>query len=305
MAKAAKKDPALTPEEKLVQALVPESEQPYRIPENWRWTRIDDLIEILNGFAFKSEKYVDSGIRIIRIANVQDGYIEDEKPVFYPINSLNEIKKYILKDKDLLISLTGNVGRVAFMEASFLPAALNQRVGCLRLRDKSPLSIKFLFYYFLRREFQERCMENSKGSAQLNMSTEWLYPMDKETGWTSDNYGPLWIPKKGETITLTLDNLPFYSRPIQAYENNTLDVRDGKIFINGQETAEYTFKMDYYWMMGDNRHNSADSRSWGFVPEDHIVGKPVFIWLSLDPDRGWLNGKIRWNRLFTFVDKYK
>ena len=137
------------------------------------------------------------------------------------------------------------------------------------------------------------------------MSTDWLYPLDKETGWTTDNYGPIWIPKKGEKITLTLENLPFYTRPIQAYEGNTLDVRDGKIFINGQEASEYTFKMDYYWLMGDNRHNSADSRSWGFVPEDHIVGKPIFIWLSLDPDRGWLSGKIRWNRLFTFVDKYK
>ena len=136
-------------------------------------------------------------------------------------------------------------------------------------------------------------------------SNDWLYPQDKNTGWTTDNYGPLWIPKKGETITLSLDNLPFYARPIHAYEGNDLAVRNGKIFINGKETTEYTFKMDYYWMMGDNRHNSADSRFWGFVPEDHIVGKPIFIWLSLDPDRGWLNGKIRWNRLFTFVDKYK
>ena len=136
-------------------------------------------------------------------------------------------------------------------------------------------------------------------------SNDWLYPQDKNTGWTTDNYGPLWIPKKGETITLSLDNLPFYARPIHAYEGNDLTVRNGKIFINGKETTEYTFKMDYYWMMGDNRHNSADSRFWGFVPEDHIVGKPIFIWLSLDPDRGWLNGKIRWNRLFTFVDKYK
>ena len=78
-----------------------------------------------------------------------------------------------------------------------------------------------------------------------------------------------------------------------------------KIYINGKETDEYTFKMDYYWMMGDNRHNSADSRFWGFVPEDHVVGKPIFIWLSLDNDRGWLAGKIRWNRLFTFVDNIK
>lgn len=132
-----------------------------------------------------------------------------------------------------------------------------------------------------------------------------LYPVNKVTGWTLDNYGPIWIPKKGETIDLTLDNLPMYERPIHAYEGNSIDVKDGKIYINGQETTRYTFKMDYYWMMGDNRHNSADSRFWGFVPEDHIVGKPIFIWLSLDQDRDWLDGKVRWSRLFKFVDTIK
>lgn len=132
-----------------------------------------------------------------------------------------------------------------------------------------------------------------------------LYPLNKLTGWTVDNYGPIWIPKKGETIELSLDNLPLYERPIHAYEGNALEVKDGKIFINGEETTHYTFKMDYYWMMGDNRHNSADSRFWGFVPEDHIVGKPIFIWLSLDQDRGWFDGKIRWKRLFKFVDSIK
>ena len=132
-----------------------------------------------------------------------------------------------------------------------------------------------------------------------------LYPINKQTGWTTDNYGPVWIPKKGESIRLTLDNLPIYERPIRNYEGNSLAVKDGKIYINGKEATEYTFKMDYYWMMGDNRHNSADSRFWGFVPEDHIVGKPVFIWLSLDQDRGWLDGRIRWNRLFRFVDSIK
>lgn len=132
-----------------------------------------------------------------------------------------------------------------------------------------------------------------------------LYPLNKLTGWTVDNYGPIWIPKKGETIELSLDNLPLYERPIHAYEGNALEVKDGKIFINGEETTHYTFKMDYYWMMGDNRHNSADSRFWGFVPEDHVVGKPIFIWLSLDQDRGWFDGKIRWSRLFKFVDSIK
>ncbi len=131
-----------------------------------------------------------------------------------------------------------------------------------------------------------------------------LYPQNGNMHWTRDNYGPLWIPKKGETINLTLDNLPIYERPIRAYEGNELQVRDGKIYINGKEAKSYTFKMDYYWMMGDNRHNSADSRYWGFVPEDHIVGKPIFIWWSSDPDRSGFSG-IRWNRIGSIVDNIK
>ncbi len=139
----------------------------------------------------------------------------------------------------------------------------------------------------------------------VNVETRGIYPLNGHTGWTVDNYGPVWIPKRGDSIALTLENLPLYERPITAYEGNTLDVKNGKIFINGVESTSYTFKMDYYWMMGDNRHNSADSRCWGFVPEDHIVGKPILIWLSLDKDRGWFDGKIRWERLFRFVDSYK
>ena len=127
------------------------------------------------------------------------------------------------------------------------------------------------------------------------------YPVGYHTGWSRDNYGPLWIPKKGATIELTAENLALYERCIVNYEHNTLEQRDGQIYINGQSATSYTFQYDYYWMMGDNRHNSADSRSWGFVPEDHIVGKPIMIWLSLDKDRGWLDGKIRWERLFRWV----
>ena len=131
-----------------------------------------------------------------------------------------------------------------------------------------------------------------------------IYPQNGNFHWTRDNYGPIWIPKKGESVKLTLENLPIYERCIRAYEGNDLQVRDGKIYINGQEAHSYTFKLDYYWMMGDNRHNSADSRYWGFVPEDHIVGKPIFIWWSSDPDHSGLNG-VRWSRLFKFVDNIK
>ena len=131
-----------------------------------------------------------------------------------------------------------------------------------------------------------------------------IYPLNGNKHWTRDNYGPVWIPKKGEKIALTMDNIAIYERPIKVYEDNDLEIKDGKIFINGQESKEYTFKMDYYWMMGDNRHNSADSRYWGFVPEDHVVGKPIFIWWSSDPDRHGISG-IRWSRLGRIVDNIK
>jgi len=132
------------------------------------------------------------------------------------------------------------------------------------------------------------------------------YPLDYQQGWTRDTFGPLWIPKKGSTITFDTDadyKVAAYERCIKNYEGNDFNYRDGKVYINGQETNSYTFTMDYYFMMGDNRHNSADSRVWGFVPEDHVVGQPLLIWLSLEKDKTWLNGKIRWNRLFRSAKK--
>jgi signal peptidase I len=130
-----------------------------------------------------------------------------------------------------------------------------------------------------------------------------LYPQNLHKHWSTENYGPIWIPKKGATIALNAETLPIYERCIRAYEGNDLEVKGEEIYINGEKADSYTFNMDYYWMMGDNRHNSADSRYWGFVPEDHVVGKPILVWLSLDKDRGWFDGKIRWNRLFKWVHK--
>ena len=133
---------------------------------------IEELCEILNGYAFKSDNYVEEGVRIIRIANVQKGYIEDTTPVFCQYDNL-ELEKYMLMENDLLISLTGNVGRVALLTKEFLPAALNQRVACLRLKNKEVLK-KYLFYCLSANGFEEKCIRSAKGVAQKNMSTEWL-----------------------------------------------------------------------------------------------------------------------------------
>lgn len=128
----------------------------------------------------------------------------------------------------------------------------------------------------------------------------YTFPHDPHYPWNEDNFGPLYIPKKGVKINLTLDNLPLYKRIINVYEKNDLQVRDSIIYINGEKATTYTFQMDYYFMMGDNRHDSADSRFWGFVPEDHIVGKPKFIWLSLAKDKKFLS-RIRLKRMFMGV----
>ena len=127
-----------------------------------------------------------------------------------------------------------------------------------------------------------------------------IFPFSPDYKWTRDNFGPIWIPQKGVTVQLTMENLPLYERIITSYEGNDLQLKDGRIYINSEEAQSYTFQQDYYFMMGDNRHNSLDSRYWGFVPEDHIVGKPAMIWLSIDGNKKFPKN-IRWRRFFKFV----
>jgi signal peptidase I len=128
--------------------------------------------------------------------------------------------------------------------------------------------------------------------------TQSLFPFDTlNYKWSNDNYGPITIPAKGATVTLTMQNINLYSRVIGIYENNKFEIKNNEFLINGSKATTYTFRQNYYWAMGDNRHNSQDSRAWGYVPEDHIVGKPLFIWFSSGP-----NG-IRWNRIFTSANK--
>ena len=134
--------------------------------------KLSDISKLINGYAFKSDKYVSSGVRVIRIANVQDGFISDEQPCFYPIDCLSYLGEAILQENDLLMSLTGNVGRVALLEKEMLPAGLNQRVECIRPNNE--ISKEYLYYFFKSNKFKLEAIKNSTGIAQLNMSTKWL-----------------------------------------------------------------------------------------------------------------------------------
>lgn len=127
-----------------------------------------------------------------------------------------------------------------------------------------------------------------------------VFPNVSSLNWNKDNFGPIYIPEKDKTVALNLETLPFYKQIIVEYEKNKLEVKGNEILINGQTVTDYTFQQDYYWLMGDNRHNSEDSRYWGFVPFDHVVGKPVLIWMSWNTNGKGLS-KIRWERLFTTV----
>ncbi len=137
-------------------------------------------------------------------------------------------------------------------------------------------------------------------SIDPNSVNNQIFPFDRRYMWTEDNFGPVKIPKKGDVVEINPDNLPLYHRIISAYEKNKLEIINDSIYINGKFRKKYKFQMDYYFMMGDNRHNSNDSRYWGFVPENHMIGKAVFIWLSLDKNKNWF-GNIRWNKMFKFI----
>ncbi|HIC32189.1 MAG TPA: signal peptidase I [Flavobacteriaceae bacterium] len=232
-----------------------------------------------------SQEFLDQyGItEYTRVFQLKKSIFENEKIQQYI--KANGINLTVVSDDGEMIAFKGNVSQEMYdkLKVGFSDKALN-----INLTEDLAAKIK---------------SNPNVISLKKDLSTQPendIFPRSPEYNWNKDEFGPIYIPEAGKTVNLNLDVLPLYKRIITAYEGNTIDVKGNQILINGEVANTYTFKQDYYWMMGDNRHNSQDARMWGYVPFDHVVGKPVFVWMSWDSNGKGLD-KIRWNRLFTTV----
>lgn len=252
--------------------------------------RLGDICEVLNGFAFRSEQYVDKGFRIIRISNVQKGYIEDSTPVFYSLDS-EEAKKYALKENDLLISLTGNVGRVGILSNELLPATLNQRVACIRIKNESQLTKSYLFNFLNSDSFETRCIVSAKGVAQKNMSTEWLKDYEiplpsldeqRRIAATLDKVSDLIAKRRAQLDKL---NLLVKARFVEMFGDFKLNTKKWPIvsfdeiaMIDGNMTTDYEKYANYPHIGIDSIEKETGAlKGYRTVAEDGVIsGKYVF-----------------------------
>lgn len=240
-----------------------------------------DSLRIINGEVFINGKKQKN------IAGLQYNYFVETKEIIS--EKLFEDLNVSLDDRFLI-----NKNREAYQKLADMGYKMDD-MGRMNYIYRLPLTNEA----FARMKKSSNLISIQKEPSGL-FGDDKTFPLNMNTGWTRDNFGTLWIPKKGATTAISAANIPLYEHIIRNIEHNKLEVKDSVVYINDKPANSYTFKMDYYWMMGDNRHNSADSRYWGFVPEDHIVGKPIFVWLSIDKDKPSFSS-VRWNRVFKMV----
>ncbi|MDC1324321.1 S26 family signal peptidase, partial [Polaribacter sp.] len=273
-----------------------------------------DTLEIRDGFVyingkknslperaklqFKHTVYSEKGISTEKILRYTGKEFESKFIVDFKTNEeFNEMGKYISARK----ALKGNKFKVSTYDFKKV-LAVAKKYGSTISEIKTQKRVVNLTL-----EIARKLRKDSEVDSVVQIVHEIdpaIFPQIDSNEWSQDNMGPIYVPKKGVTITINDENLPYYKQIIELYENNNLVTNNGIIYINGVKADTYTFQQDYYWLMGDNRHNSLDSRYWGFVPFDHVLGKPVMVWFSWDADAPTFMAKlksIRWNRMFTTV----
>ncbi len=244
---------------------------------------------VYNQKGVSTSKFSSSGIKMqrkFRIKDITQQKFDQIRPYITRLVDNNPNNFTIITDFEGIPYGVRSSGRIVMTEIT------EKEMDVFLTEQEAEILKKSKLVDSIKRNFNETKSYNTQ-----------FFPNDIKYNWNEDNFGPIVIPKKGEKIKLNTINLPIYKKLIRDYEKNSLNLTNGSIFINNIKTDEYIFKQNYYWMMGDNRYKSEDSRSWGFVPEDHIVGKPVFIWMSIEGiNDGFKNWKIRWNRVFTTVN---
>ena len=228
--------------------------------------------------------------------SVEDQFKEDQSTGSKLI-ILNEEQASNLRNMDNSVIAEPTMDYIVTIPNDYRPQILFDKYGIDNANFRGQINQGKLYLSLTDEQANKLRVDSMLSVKQTEINQERLFPHDPKNfpGWTIDNFGPIYIPKAGTTVKISPANISLYERVINVYEENDLEVKGGKVYINGQPASEYTFKMDYYWMMGDNRHNSEDSRVWGFVPMDHVVGRPLFIWFALR--EGTLSKGINWSRI--------
>ena len=274
-----------------------------------------DSLEIKNGVVYLNGKenklperakplftfkiFSKDGVSSSKLKNLEiDGFIRRFIIKNLSQESYNNLKNYILS-----ISNTNDNEYLIYTNDKGIPIKKVRELG-IDIREiidnEKELSLTYNDANKIRNSNEFDTIFRS--TEKTNYTNSVFFPGNERFNWNNDKLGPIYIPKRGEKIKLSIGDLPLYKKIIRDYENNEVEIVDNNIYINGEISSNYTFKQDYYWMMGDNRYNSEDSRVWGFVPFDHVLGKPVFIWMSIDGlFNGISNWKFRWDRVFTTI----